>query len=140
MASTRSCSAWAPQSFEAHVRETCDYVRLAERVIGPIPRRVDAGYIWGDALAELRRAGPRLRIVNLETAITTADDAWPGQGHPLPHGPANVACLDAAAIDSCTLTNNHVLATLTQVKASEHVRPTVMVFALQCFRCNPLET
>ena len=28
-------------------------------------------YIWGDALAEIERRQPELRLVNLETAITT---------------------------------------------------------------------
>jgi len=69
----------APQLFESYVRDARDYVRLAERVNGPVPRGVDAGYVWGDALAELRRAAPQLRLVNLETAVTTSDDAWPGK-------------------------------------------------------------
>ena len=99
----------APQLFESHVRDAREYVRLAERVNGPIPRGVAAEYIWGDALSELRRAAPQLRIVNLETAVTTADDAWPGKGIHYRMHPSNVACLNAAGIDCCTLANNHVL-------------------------------
>jgi poly-gamma-glutamate synthesis protein (capsule biosynthesis protein) len=99
----------APQLFESYVRDARDYVRLAERVNGPVPRGVDAGYVWGDALAELRRAAPQLRLVNLETAVTTSDDAWPGKGIHYRMHPANVACLNAAAIDCCNLANNHVL-------------------------------
>ena len=99
----------APQLFEPHVRDARDYVQLAERVNGPVPHGVDAAYVWGEALPELHRPGVRLRIVNLETAITASEDAWPGKGIHYRMHPANVACLGAAGIDCCTLANNHVL-------------------------------
>ena len=99
----------APILYEPHVGDARDYVRLAERVNGPIARGADASYIWGDALAELARVGPQARIVNLETAVTTADEPWPGKGIHYRMHPANVGCLNAAAIDVCTLANNHVL-------------------------------
>src|SRR5262249_45465902 len=54
----------SPVLYESSVRDARDYVRLAERVSGPIPRPVDVGYIWGDALAELERAGTEVRIIN----------------------------------------------------------------------------
>jgi poly-gamma-glutamate synthesis protein (capsule biosynthesis protein) len=84
-------------------------VSLAERASGPIARPVTADYIWGDALAELERVRPDARIVNLETAVTTAEDAWPGKAVHYRMHPANVACLTAARIDCCVLANNHVL-------------------------------
>lgn len=43
-----------PQLFEPYVTSALDYVRLAERINGPIRRPVDFDYVWGDALAELR--------------------------------------------------------------------------------------
>lgn len=99
----------APLLVEPHVRDARDYVRLAERINGPIPRGASDAYIWGEALAELERAKAQLRIVNLETAITKSDQAWPGKGIHYRMHPANIGCLHAAAIDCCVLANNHVL-------------------------------
>jgi len=93
---------WEPQ-----IDSATSYVELAEAANGPIPRHVDFSYVWGDALANITHRSD-LRIVNLETAITTS-------GRPLPKGinyrmsPRNVACLRAAKFDCCVLANNHVL-------------------------------
>jgi poly-gamma-glutamate synthesis protein (capsule biosynthesis protein) len=93
---------------EGYLESALDYVALAEHASGPIPRRVEASYIWGDALAELDRFRPDCRIINLETAVTRSDD-WIPKGINYRMNPANVACLTAAAIDCCVLANNHVL-------------------------------
>jgi poly-gamma-glutamate synthesis protein (capsule biosynthesis protein) len=98
----------APRLFESCRRAAVDYVELAERASGPIPRCVDHAYIWGDALAELARVGPDARIVNLETAVTVAEDAWSGKDVHYRMHPANVPCLTAAGIDCCALANNHI--------------------------------
>jgi poly-gamma-glutamate synthesis protein (capsule biosynthesis protein) len=98
-----------PLLHEPYVRDARDYVRLAERVHGPIERPVAPEYPWGDALAEIDRRAPDLRIANLETAVTTASTPWPGKGIHYRMHPANVGCLSAARIDACTLANNHVL-------------------------------
>jgi poly-gamma-glutamate capsule biosynthesis protein CapA/YwtB (metallophosphatase superfamily) len=99
----------APVLYEHWVRDARDYVRLAERAHGPVPAPVTPDYIWGEALAEIDRRKPDLRLVNLETAITSADDAWPGKGIHYRMHPANIGCLRAARIDCCVLANNHVL-------------------------------
>lgn len=98
-----------PALFERSVNSAQQYVALAEKVAGPIPRNVAPEYIWGDALAELERLRPDARIANLETAITTANDPWPNKRVHYRMHPANVACLAAARFDCCTLANNHVL-------------------------------
>jgi poly-gamma-glutamate capsule biosynthesis protein CapA/YwtB (metallophosphatase superfamily) len=98
-----------PVLYEQCVRDARWYVTLAERANGPIPRPVDGGYLWGDALAEIDRAGVDVRIVNLETSITTSADAWPAKGIHYRMHPANVGCLAAAGLDCCCLANNHVL-------------------------------
>lgn len=98
-----------PRLFEPWVRSARDYVRLAEKIGGPIRWPVDYAYIWGDALEALRRAAPDLRIVKLETAVTASEDAWPGKGIHYRMHPANLPCLGAAGIDCCVLANNHVL-------------------------------
>jgi poly-gamma-glutamate capsule biosynthesis protein CapA/YwtB (metallophosphatase superfamily) len=98
-----------PRIHEPYLKSAADYVQLAERANGPIPRGVSSSYIWGDALDELRVAPPDLRIINLETAVTTSDDYWPDKGIHYRMHPDNTPCLTAAGIDCCVLANNHVL-------------------------------
>lgn len=98
-----------PALYERFVRDAREYVRLAERVAGPIPRPVDVASIWGDALGELQRADIDVRIVNLETTITSSDDPWPDKAVHYRMHPQNIVCLTAARIDCCCLANNHVL-------------------------------
>jgi poly-gamma-glutamate synthesis protein (capsule biosynthesis protein) len=98
-----------PRLHEGYVRSAREYVTLAERESGPIPRPADFGYIWGDARDVLERMRPDVRVVNLETAVTASDDAWPGKGIHYRMHPDNVPCLAAARIDCCALANNHVL-------------------------------
>ncbi len=98
-----------PELHESYVHDAREYVELAERANGPIPRPVGPGYIWGDALAVLDRAGPDARIVNLETSVTCADTYWPGKDIHYRMHPANIPILAAARLDVCALANNHVL-------------------------------
>src|SRR5262252_6689064 len=97
-----------PVLYEPYLRDAREYVELAETVHGPISRPVSFDYIWGDALEELERAEVDSRIVNLETAITSAEEAWPKEINYRMH-PANIGCITAARIDCCCLANNHVL-------------------------------
>lgn len=98
-----------PRLFEPYMQSALGYVELAEEVSGPLAKPVDLAYVWGDALAELDRVRPDARIINLETAVTSCDDAWPGKGINYRMHPANAPCLAAAKIDCCVLANNHVL-------------------------------
>jgi poly-gamma-glutamate synthesis protein (capsule biosynthesis protein) len=98
-----------PQLYEPYVTNALAYVELAEALNGPIEQPIEFAYIWGDALQELNRLNPDVRIINLETAVTSSDDYWPGKGINYRMHPDNVACLTAAAIDCCVLANNHVL-------------------------------
>ena len=98
-----------PELHEPYVHSALRYVELAEEATGPIARPVDFAYIWGDALAVLDRLRPDARIVNLETAITASEDAWPGKGINYRMHPANIDCLSVASINCCSLANNHVL-------------------------------
>lgn len=97
-----------PILHEPYVRDARDYVRLAELVNGPLPRPVGPSYVWGDALAVLDDVRPDLRIINLETSITTSDEYWP-KGINYRMHPENIGVLTAAKIDCCVLANNHVL-------------------------------
>jgi len=98
-----------PVLYELYVRDARDYVALAEKAHGPIPRPLTFHHIWGDALEELDRAKVDFRIVNLETAITSAETPWPDKSIRYRMHPQNVGCLSAARIDACALANNHVL-------------------------------
>jgi poly-gamma-glutamate synthesis protein (capsule biosynthesis protein) len=50
-----------------------------------------------------------IRIVNLETAITSAETPWPHKGINYRMHPQNAGCLTTAGISACALANNHVL-------------------------------
>jgi poly-gamma-glutamate synthesis protein (capsule biosynthesis protein) len=99
----------SPELYEPYVRDAREYLRLAEHSNGAVPAPVSAAYVWGDALAVLDQVAPALRIVNLETAITTHDRPYPGKGIHYRMHPNNVGCLTAARIDCCVLANNHVI-------------------------------
>ena len=97
-----------PILHEGFIEDARAYVELAEQVSGPVPRLVDFAYVWGDALREWERRAPDVRIVNLETSITTSEDFEP-KGINYRMHPENVPCIKAAKIDCCALANNHVL-------------------------------
>ncbi|HZZ78230.1 MAG TPA: CapA family protein [Gemmataceae bacterium] len=98
-----------PQLHEPYVRDARHYLEMAEGTNGPIPRPVDDSYVWGYALEQWNRISPDVRVVNLETAVTTSDDYWRAKDVHYRMHPKNVGCLKAAAIDCCSLANNHVL-------------------------------
>lgn len=97
-----------PRLYERYVRSAKDYVALAQRVGGSIEAPVGFDDLWGDAICELGKQVAALRIVNLETSITTS--ATPAAKDVLYRmHPANARCLQALAVDCCVLANNHVL-------------------------------
>ena len=98
-----------PVIYEGYMRSAKGYVELAEGKNGPIPRKAPPEYVWGDALDVLRRLKARVRIINLETAVTTSDHPWPEKGINYRMHPANVNVLNAASIDCTVLSNNHVI-------------------------------
>ncbi|MFJ4466522.1 CapA family protein [Streptomyces sp. NPDC089424] len=94
---------------EGYVKDARDYVALAEAVNGPIPVPVAPAWPWGEALPLLDAAAADVRIVNLETAVTSGGTFAPGkQVHYRMH-PANLPALSVARPDVCVLANNHVL-------------------------------
>jgi poly-gamma-glutamate synthesis protein (capsule biosynthesis protein) len=94
--------------YEPYVKSSLEYVSLAETANGPTPKPVDFAYVWGDALAELEARRPDLRLINLETAVTTsAEPEIKGINYKM--NPENAPVLTAAGVDCCVLANNHVL-------------------------------
>ena len=98
-----------PLLYEAVVHDARHYVRLAEQRHGPIAAPFKPEQPWGDSLRWIEQFNPKLRLVNLETAITSSDRPWPGKGVHYRLHPANIAALQAARIDGCSLANNHSL-------------------------------
>jgi poly-gamma-glutamate synthesis protein (capsule biosynthesis protein) len=103
------CHPVDPHLQEPYVQDARCYIELAERAHGPVPKPVADDYIWGDALEEWTRVCPDVRIVNLETAVTTSERHWKGKEVHYRMSPRNIGCLIAAKIDCCALANNHVL-------------------------------
>jgi poly-gamma-glutamate synthesis protein (capsule biosynthesis protein) len=98
-----------PLIHESYMKSALDYVEIAEKVNGPIPKPVGFSYIWGDALAELEGMAADLRIINLETSVTTSDQFQPHKGIHYRMHPDNTPVIGTAGIDCCVLANNHVL-------------------------------
>jgi poly-gamma-glutamate synthesis protein (capsule biosynthesis protein) len=98
-----------PTIHEPYLKSAKKYVEIAEEANGPIAAPVGFPYIWGDSIAELERAAPDVRIINLETSITGSDDYWEDKEIHYRMNPKNIACLTAAKIDFCSLANNHIL-------------------------------
>jgi poly-gamma-glutamate synthesis protein (capsule biosynthesis protein) len=98
-----------PALYEPYVRSAEEYVELTEKANGPIPRPVSFKYVWGDALYELERIAPDIRIINLETSITVSNSYWKAKEVHYKMNPANIPCVTAAGIDCCVLANNHVI-------------------------------
>jgi poly-gamma-glutamate synthesis protein (capsule biosynthesis protein) len=98
----------APRLLEPFVGSALDYVLLAESANGPIPHPVTYDYIWGESREVMSRLRPDATIFNLETSITTSEDAEP-KGINYRMHPGNVPVLTAGRVDCCVLANNHVL-------------------------------
>lgn len=97
-----------PRIFEPFVQDARDYVRLAERAHGAIPKPVPFDWPWGDALPLFRSPAVDLRVVNLETAVATSSRPWP-KGINYRMHPGNLPVLTVARVDCAVLANNHVL-------------------------------
>lgn len=98
-----------PRLYEFYAKSAKDYVIIAEQTNGTIHKPVTFDYIWGEALTELEKSAPDLRLINLETAVTASDNYWPGKGINYRMHPANIPAIAAAEIDGCILANNHVM-------------------------------
>ena len=98
-----------PELREPVVRDARRYVELAERTNGPIPRPVDWGWPWGDALQILDELAPDVRLLNLETTITTNGEFAQRKAIHYRMHPGNVPALSVFRPDVCALANNHML-------------------------------
>ncbi|MFW5688520.1 MAG: CapA family protein [Spirochaetota bacterium] len=103
-----------PELREPAVRDARDYVRLAERSCGTIPRDVAPEYVWGDALETIREFRPHAIVLNLENAFTTSNGFDPAKRIHYRSHPDNANILSTLESQTgapviCALANNHVL-------------------------------
>ncbi|MFI5615683.1 CapA family protein [Amycolatopsis sp. NPDC051903] len=98
-----------PALHEPAVTDARTYVSLAEQASGSFARPAGFTWPWGDALAVLDDRAPDIRLINLETSITSDGRFAPGKAVHYRMHPDNLACLAAARPDVCVLANNHVL-------------------------------
>jgi len=64
-------------------------------------------YVWGDVLPAILSSD--IKMINLETSVTTSDTKWPRKAFNYRMHPANLEALKQAKIDFCSLANNHTL-------------------------------
>ncbi|WP_082949216.1 CapA family protein [Mycolicibacterium celeriflavum] len=98
-----------PTLRESVVSDARTYVRLAERTNGPVPAPVDVSWPWGDALSILDDMNPDVRVLNLETSVTTSSEFAPRKAVHYRMHPHNIGCLSSIRPDVCVLANNHSL-------------------------------
>jgi poly-gamma-glutamate capsule biosynthesis protein CapA/YwtB (metallophosphatase superfamily) len=98
-----------PVLYETWVKNAKEYLHIAEQKNGKIETPVSWDYIWGDALKAWEENQPDLKLINLETSITTFPEPWPGKGINYRMNPKNIQVLKIAGIDHCSLANNHTL-------------------------------
>ncbi len=99
----------SPRLRERYVVDARSYVELAEQVNGPIPAPVADAWPWGDTIAVMDEATPAVRVMNLETGVTSSEDFATAKGIHYRMSPANLGCLAVARVDVWALANNHVL-------------------------------
>ena len=100
-----------PTLYESNGLNAHDYVKLAIDENSAIPDKCERGvdYVWGDTIGILAEKNPDVRIINLETSVTTSSTPWPGKGIHYRMHPENVQVIKSARIDCCSLANNHVV-------------------------------
>ncbi len=98
-----------PALRESVVSDARTYVRLAEQTNGGIPVPVDFTWPWGEALQLLNDFAPEVRVLNLETSITSGGKFAPRKAVHYRMHPDNIGCLTAIRPDVCALANNHIL-------------------------------
>jgi len=98
-----------PALQEPYVRDARRYVDLARKANGPIDLPVDFTWPWGEVLTLLDDLAPDVRLVNLETTITTGGSFASHKAVHYRMHPDNLPALTAFAPDVCALANNHIL-------------------------------
>lgn len=93
----------APED-EGHARMLFNYRGNPEfHRAGRMPHR----YVWDELIDDFQAVD--VRIINLETSVTTHPKKWPDKAFNYRMHPENLKCLTEAQIDYVSLANNHTL-------------------------------
>lgn len=97
-----------PELREPQISSAVAYLRLAERENGVFETPIAPAGVWEGAKTLWDRLAPDLRLMNLETAVTTSDDF---ADKPVCYrmNPANMPALAASGANAFALANNHIL-------------------------------
>ena len=98
-----------PQIYESYIQDARNYVLLAERINGKIPRFIHGDYLWNDVLKELGYRQPDVSLINLETSVTSDGTPCIKKGIQYRMHPKNIEAITKAKINVCSLANNHIL-------------------------------
>ncbi|CAH1773713.1 unnamed protein product [Owenia fusiformis] len=101
-----------PYIFEKNTQDARDYVKLAIKKNGKFyleHEKQAIEYIWGYAMKTWEKYKPDVKLINLETTLTTSDTMWPMRPTQLRAHPTNVKSLKIAGIDCCGIANDHAL-------------------------------
>jgi len=98
------------QVLPSHVEapEDAMHAHMLFRVRNPkVKLPVEHKYVWGDVLEDIKSAD--VRLVNLETSVTTHPVKYPGKAFNYRMHPDNLQSLKEAHIEYCSMANNHTL-------------------------------
>eukprot|EP01084_Bolivina_argentea_P282692 483955_1 len=94
------------------------YITKAEEINGKFPSYETTSkneYIWGDLMQSLNHYNPDVKLINLETTITTSNDYFPERAVHYRMHPQNIYTLKTLETHTnnnnlvCNIANNHIL-------------------------------
>jgi poly-gamma-glutamate capsule biosynthesis protein CapA/YwtB (metallophosphatase superfamily) len=86
-----------------HAMSFLKYNKAAAKSLSQLQHK----YVWGNTLPLIRSAD--VKIINLETSVTTCEEKWPNKAFNYRMHPVNLQALKEVDIDYCSLANNHTL-------------------------------
>lgn len=98
-----------PDIYESYFKNAKQYVPLEMKSLTEKNQGVPESYVWGDLLTENLFQNSRLKIINLETSVTTSDTPMPGKEVLYKMHPSNIGVITSAKINYCHMANNHVM-------------------------------
>ena len=98
-----------PGLYESFVKDARHYVPAPLQSLTAPGRSLSYEEVWGDALGDPLLQTADLRLMNLETSVTTSEDAEPDKPVLYRMRPENLRpLLQAAHMDFVTVANNHI--------------------------------
>lgn len=97
-----------PMIYESFVKDARYYIPNTMKKFSEQGKYVDQFYVWGDLLNNSLFKKSKLKIINLETSITTSEDKQNKAVLYRMH-PNNINVIKDVGIDYCHMANNHVM-------------------------------